>query len=208
MTTKVAEFVENNITFPPERKRKQQMFGGEFTFKIDVLRQHPDLLAEVMALSEKHDALEADHNKRSIASLEAECDAMIEGAQKAAKVFKELEDEYFVEQKRYSKAKDYLDSANEEYRQVQAGAEQQEGLLTRAQKAERQKAVDRYEERYYKAAAAESVALTVLNQRIRRKNDAANAAVAWEAEARRIQSELDALLPSNQEEDISSLRFS
>jgi flagella basal body P-ring formation protein FlgA len=189
----VAQFVDEVIVFPPARKRAEVFQHGGYTFNMAVLRRDPELLGEVVQLWAQYEALERDTKAAEIAELEVEVDALIEGAQRAKRVFEEIENELLAEARRHQKSKEKLDTANAEYSYASYNADDDGELLTRAQRAERDGKLERANKQMHKAALAESLATKALNNAINRRNDAANAAVTWEREARGAQSRLKSI---------------
>ena len=195
MQAEIAQFVDEKVFLPPARKQRKGVFqqAGGYTFNMAVLQSHPELLSEVHSLWEQYEQLERDAKAAMIAELEAEADTLIEGAQRASGVFKEIENEHLEEMRKHQKAKDKLDTANADYSYAHYNVDSGEELLTRKQKAEQDERLEKARERLHSAALAESLATTALNNAINRNNNAANAAVAWERAAREAQSQLKTL---------------
>jgi hypothetical protein len=195
MQAEIAQFVDEKVFFPPARKQRKEVFqqAGGYTFNMAVLQRNPELLGEVHSLWEQYEQLERDTRAAMIAELEAEVDTLIEGTQRAKEVFKEIENEHLEEMRKHQKAKDKLDTANADYSYAHYNADDAEELLTRQQRADKDARLEKARGRMHSAALAESLATTALNSVITRKNNAANAAVAWERAAREAQSQLKTL---------------
>jgi hypothetical protein len=193
----VAKFADESdeIVFPPQRKpqRISAFTNGGYLFEASVLWGNPQLSSAVEELYGEYKKFEREKSEAAIAALEVEVDALIEGSQRAAKCLTDLQDRELDAMRSHQKAKDKLDTANEQYRQVSAALADDEGLFTRAQQAARDGQRTKASDRVYSAGLAESLATTEFNNAIQRKNQAANAAVAWEVAARERQSELKTL---------------